>query len=88
MQNLTMSSILTKKSQITIPKKIREFLGLKPGERVAFVIEGDTVKIVPLKSKLEENFGKIKPLKKPEDFKKIRNFVEKEIAKDAMEELK
>jgi len=34
------------------------------------VIEGDTVKIVPLKSNLEENFRKIKALKKPEDFKK------------------
>ena len=39
MRRLVMSSILTKKSQITIPKKIREFLGLKPGERVAFIIE-------------------------------------------------
>ena len=84
MHRLTMSSILTKKSQITIPRKIREFLGLKPGERVAFIVEGDVVKIAPLKSKLEENFGKIKSLKKPEDFKKIRDFVEKEIAEDVI----
>jgi len=63
MHGLTISSILTQKSQITIPKKIREFLCLKPGEGVAFMIEGDAVKIIPLKSKLEENFGKIKSLK-------------------------
>ncbi len=31
-----MTPALTVKSQVTIPKAIREFLGLKPGERVRF----------------------------------------------------
>lgn len=30
---------LTQKSQVTIPKKIREILGLKPGDEVDFGIE-------------------------------------------------
>jgi AbrB family looped-hinge helix DNA binding protein len=64
MQSFTNKTVLTKKSQITLPKKIREFLGVKPGERVAFIIENNAVQIIPLKSKLEENFGKVKPIVK------------------------
>ena len=87
MKILTNKSVLTKKSQITLPKQIREFLGVKPGEQITFVIEDNTVKILPVKSKLEENFGKIKPIKRPEDFKQVREFVEKEIAEESMKEI-
>jgi AbrB family looped-hinge helix DNA binding protein len=87
-KNLTSSSVLTKKFQITLPKKIRQILGVKSGERIGFIVEGNEVKIVPLKSKLEENFGKVKALKKPENFQEIRDFVEKEMAKNVIEELK
>jgi len=87
-KNLASSSVLTKKFQITLPKKIRQILEVKSGERIGFIVEGNEVKIVPLKSKLEENFGKVKVLRKPENFKEIRNFVEKEMAKNVIEELK
>ena len=88
MKILTNKFILTKKSQITLPKQVREFLGVKPGEQITFVIEDNSVKIIPVKSKLEENFGKVKPIQKPEDFKQIREFVEKEIAEESMKEIK
>jgi len=87
MKILTNKFILTKKSQITLPKQVREFLGVKPGEQITFVIEDNSVKIIPVKSKLEENFGKVKPIQKPEHFKQIREFVEKEIAEESMKEI-
>jgi len=87
-KNLTSSSVLTKKFQITLPKRIRQILGVKSGERIGFIVEGNEVKIVPLKSKLEENFGKVKAVSKSEKFKEIREFVEEEIAKNVIEELK
>ena len=34
------------KGQITIPKDIREVLGVESGDRVTFIVEGDTVRIV------------------------------------------
>lgn len=34
------------KGQITIPKDIREVLGVENGDRVTFVVDGDTVRIV------------------------------------------
>jgi len=86
-KTLTDKFVLTKKSQITLPKQVREFLGVKPGEQITFVIEDNSVKIMPVKSKLEENFGKVKPIQKPEDFKQIREFVEKEIAEESMKEI-
>lgn len=37
----TASSTLTSKGQTTIPKEVREYLHLKPGDRMEFVIEPD-----------------------------------------------
>ncbi|MDD3228232.1 MAG: AbrB/MazE/SpoVT family DNA-binding domain-containing protein [Oscillospiraceae bacterium] len=34
------------KGQITIPKDIREVLGVSNGDRVSFVVEGNTVRMV------------------------------------------
>ena len=34
------------KGQITIPKDIREILGVSSGDRVSFVVEGNTVRLV------------------------------------------
>lgn len=40
------SAKIMAKGQITIPKDIREILGVDCGDRVTFVVEGDTVRIV------------------------------------------
>jgi AbrB family looped-hinge helix DNA binding protein len=37
---------LTDKGQVTIPIAIREKLGLRPGDEIDFVVEGDGVRIV------------------------------------------
>ena len=34
------------KGQITIPKDVREVLGVSSGDRVTFIVEGNTVRIV------------------------------------------
>lgn len=34
------------KGQITIPKDVREVLGVSSGDRVTFVVEGNTVRMV------------------------------------------
>jgi AbrB family looped-hinge helix DNA binding protein len=56
MKILTNKFVLTKKSQITLPKQVRDFLGVNPGEQIIFIIEDNSVKIMPVKSKLEQNF--------------------------------
>jgi len=37
------STKLTSKNQTAIPEQVRKFLGIKPGEKVEWVIEGDKV---------------------------------------------
>ena len=36
---------LTSKGQLTVPKEVRERLGLKSGDRVVFEFEGDSVRL-------------------------------------------
>lgn len=86
MANTTTKSVLTKKSQFTLPKKIREFLQLKPGDRIDFKIEHTSVKIIPIRSELDANFGKVHPKNQPENFTEIRNHVEEKIAQEVMKE--
>lgn len=43
-----MQSTLTSKGQTTLPKEVREALGLKPGDAVKFLIQADgTVTLLP-----------------------------------------
>jgi len=59
------TATVTSKGQITLPKRIRERLGVKPGDRVAFrerpdgsiVVEAETVDLLDL-------FGMLKPRKR------------------------
>jgi len=46
----------------------------------------NVVQIVPVPSKLEEGFGKVRAKKKPEDFKRIREMVEEEVAEEVLRE--
>lgn len=86
MPKITNRTTLTKKSQITLPKKVREVLKVKPGDQVSFKVEGDEVKVVPLPSLLEENFGKVEPRRKPEDFREVRGNFEEKVGEEVLKE--
>lgn len=63
---------VTAKGQTTIPKEIRDVLGLHPGDRVLFVRKGPDVVIQPLVSTLHELRGSVPPRRRPEDFDRVR----------------
>ena len=49
---------VTSKGQITLPKDIRDRLGLKHGDRVRFIVEDDgRVRLLPAKRDVSELFG-------------------------------
>ncbi len=50
------TATLSSKFQISIPKEIRETLHLKPGQRLAFLCVGKSVKLVP-QFRIEDLFG-------------------------------
>ncbi|MCY3824887.1 MAG: type II toxin-antitoxin system PrlF family antitoxin [Nitrospinae bacterium] len=42
-------STITSKGQTTLPKPVREALGVRPGDRVRYLIIGDEVRIIPVR---------------------------------------
>lgn len=51
------TSTLTRKGQTTIPRAVRERLGLKPGDQIAFVFVGDEVRLVPRNLTIDDLVG-------------------------------
>jgi AbrB family looped-hinge helix DNA binding protein len=69
------SSKLTSKFQTTIPKEIREFLGLKAGDTVTFVQRGNEIVLKPRERKLTLQDFKgiiVPPPDSPKDWDSIR----------------
>jgi hypothetical protein len=48
---MTYTCTLTSKGQVTIPKAVRIRLGLKEGERIEFVTDGDQTIVRPARTK-------------------------------------
>jgi len=53
------TSTITSKGQTTIPKVIREFLGVQPHQRIAYAIEEDRVVIRSVGSSVDDLFGSL-----------------------------
>lgn len=45
-----MLSTVTTKGQVTIPKPIRDALGIRPNDRIAFIREGERVLLQPIRT--------------------------------------
>lgn len=78
---------LTAKGQVTIPVDVRKALGLKSGDKLAFVLHNGEVRVEPSASTLRLGFGAVKPRKKPEDLKQLRGEAQKWVALKAQDEL-
>ena len=80
-------SVLTKKWQTTIPKDIRNLLGLKPNDKILYLIEGKRVVLKPLKGNILNLRGSVTTKERPIDFKKLRDDTRKKIARKIIEEV-
>ena len=74
------TSTLTRKGQVTIPKAIRDRLGIQEGEKVFFILRGDEVVLRALRGNILELKGSIKPSAQPEEFEAIRGKVKKAVS--------
>jgi len=79
-------SVLTKKWQTTIPKEIRNLLGLKPNDRIFYLIDGERVILKPLKGNILDLRGSVHTKEKPIDFKKLRDNTKKKVARRIVED--
>ncbi len=75
-------SKLGRRGQLTLPREIRRHTGLREGDRVAFIVQGDHVIIQPLTQTLRDMRGSV-PAKGPQDFAAIRRRVAAARAKRA-----
>lgn len=74
---------ITSKGQVTIPKDIRKALGLKAGDRVEFVADGDKAILYPVQGDLLSLKGVLKPYfknKKPLSAVEMREAAKEYIA--------
>ena len=60
-----------RRGQVTLPSAVRRQLNLKEGDRVAYVISGEEVVLLPLTRTLFDLRGSV-PVSEPQDFESIR----------------
>lgn len=53
-------SKITSKFQVTVPKDVRDKLGLKPGDRLVWEVIGEHVRVAPTRNAFLERCGTIK----------------------------
>lgn len=73
------ATTLTKKGQVTIPKEIRDQLGLKEKDRVLFLKREGVVILKPFKGNILDLKGSVMPRMRPEDFDAVRKLVKRGI---------
>ena len=78
---------LTTKGQVTIPAEVRRRLGVKPRDQVAFRIVENRVELQPATMTLESTFAAVEPLKRPEDFKELRDTAIEEHARKLVQDM-
>ncbi len=78
-----LDSVITRKGQVTIPKPIRDQLGLEEGEKVMFIRRGDEVLLKVLRGTVLDLKGSVNPSSRPENFSRIRQTVKKRVGQKA-----
>ena len=76
-------TIMTRKGQTTIPVEIRRALGLKEGDKIAFVLEADRVHLKRSGSVVARTAGMLKTSEPPLTARKLREAAEQAIADEA-----
>jgi AbrB family looped-hinge helix DNA binding protein len=82
-----LSSTLTSKGQVTIPKPIRERMGVGPHDKVVFVMEGDVVKIARRESVVQRTAGIMRSDVSFATAEEMRAAAEEAIAADALQRM-
>ena len=76
---------MTSKGQITLPKDIRDRLGLKQGDRVRFIVEDDgRVRLLPAKRDVSELFGILPRPRRALSIEEMDDFVQTAVARHVL----
>jgi antitoxin PrlF len=79
-------STVTSKGQVTIPLEIRKLLGVRPHDKIAFVVDGgNMVRIRRTGSVVERTAGALKGPRRRASATNLRQMAEEAIAQEAVE---
>jgi antitoxin PrlF len=78
-------TVVTRKGQVTIPADIRRALGIKEGDKVAFVLEDKQVKLTKKGSVVEQTAGALRSDQPALTPREERKAAEEAIAEEAIE---
>jgi antitoxin PrlF len=82
-------SVMTRKGQITVPAAIRRALNLREGDKVAFSLDDEgsgRISVRPVRSVADMTAGIVKPRRRPENLKRLREAALDEVAADVLAE--
>ena len=80
-----MRTVLTRKGQVTVPAEIRRQLGLKRGDKVAFVLDEGEVRITRTGSVVERTAGAFRTRRPALTAEELREVAERAMAEEADE---
>lgn len=81
---MVLTSKITSKGQITLPKAVRKLLNVQKGNVIVFERENDKIVIKPART-LRDFKGLLKSIDKGENFDEIRKKVKKHVGKRAIQ---
>ena len=81
-----LETTLTQKGQVTIPSEIRAKLGLKPRDKVRFLVEGDSVKLTRAGGSIQDFYQSVPALSPARSWKEIEEIAHEERAQEAAQE--
>ena len=77
-QPLEYLSTVTSKGRVTIPAAVRQKLGIDQHDNVVFRIVDGRIELDRLPMTLDEAYGSVEPLNRPEDFAEQRTIAREE----------
>lgn len=81
-----LTTTLTSKGQLTLPVEVRRALGLKQGDQLVVVLEGQTVTLRPARSRLAAGYQSIPALDPPRSWEEVEAIMAEERAAEASDE--
>ncbi|RMF89557.1 MAG: AbrB/MazE/SpoVT family DNA-binding domain-containing protein [Nitrospinota bacterium] len=82
------TSVMTRKGQVTIPAPIRRALNLQEGDKVIWILEDDQIRLMRAGSVVEATAGLLKGTEPPASAERLREVGEQAMAEAAIERLR
>ena len=78
---------VTERGQLTLPAEVRRTLGIRPRQKVAFVIDDGEVRLIPVEFTLESAYGSVTQHHRPENFEEAIREAMEEHAREVVREM-